>query len=313
MLEKGKSISESKVDASLLYELNGDFQSSPVSRFEVESTSVEELTFEMWGVDSDAFVSVWRPSISGEFPVKPNEVLVGWSLSQIYGVKTGNIINIKTSQLEASLLVTGIVRTSSFYDTGLVTSHENLRDLSNQQSYSFIEIKTRDSESFLNQGEKFDEWNVMVLSSLAMQDYLNSFASEIYQDLILVSILVSLIAFIGVSHTMYKIITDSQVELNILRSIGLTRTKTLSLVILDCLLLCAAGSILGLILGIILSSSASVLIYLSLKTVFLRPIYDPWIAVYCVSLSVLLGFAGGGLSILLKRPFREVYGVQDLL
>jgi hypothetical protein len=307
VIEKDSSLADAMVPELILSHFSSNDRAMGVVKCEVYS---DEYILDLWGVDLAIFRDVRRPRITGVVPSEAGEVLVGSSLADLYGVEIGSVVEVRVGEKYFELLVSGIASTSGQYDMGLISSLETARLLRPEmgETYSLIEAKVNDASSILESVD-LSPYDLSLVQSLAMQDYMRGVAGEVRQDLYLLSLVLAFLSLISVSHTMYKILGDSMKDLFILRSLGLTKWGLIQTIVADSVLLSFAGALLGLLLGNLLSNAASLFSFLALKTVFLPIRYDEMLFAYCLVLSLFVGVSGGIISVLLKRPVKEAYGV----
>lgn len=306
ILESESSFSKSKINSGILTELPDDIIVSPVIQSKV--TVTQETVLNLWGMDIQGFKDIHGTRISGEPPTRLYEVLAGASLSEKNNIETGNIIPIIIDKESVNLFVTGTFRSSTQYDDGLVASHETALVFRPEMhdSFSYLEVKTQDATTFL---ENYDAPDTSLIPSHALQDYLRAVSVEVRNDLLVVSLVISFLTLVTVSHTMYKIVSDSMSELVILRSIGVTKNGVITLIVLNSVILSISGALIGLIFGNVITNAASVSIFIVLKSIYLPVSFDSTLYMYCVLLSTVVGVLGGYASVVFRRPNREIFGV----
>lgn len=308
IIKRGSSLSESSVSKNVIQQLSGSYHSSGTVLCELESHG---YTLDLWGVTLDDFTEVWRPRIVGDTPTNRYEVLVGVSLSEAYGINIDTFIEATHGSKEYKFMVTGIITTNSQYDNGLITKQETVSTLRpDQDGFSFIEIKSSEVTEFLRVNDLSTHGYVLV-QSRAMQDYITGLSQEIRRDIYLVSFIVAFLALVSVSHTLYKIMSDSVYEFLLLRSLGLNKKGVLGIIITDSIILSISGAIIGLILGNLISNTASIFSFLILRTVFLPVRYDANLFLFCLLIALTIGILGGVISAIFIRPNRDVYGALN--
>ena len=313
VIEEGKSISESRLSETAVDGLPVGLTTCPVCYSLVEA-SPSGTQLELWGVDVERFQEVRHPRVTGDYPVDPEDVLVGASLANRYGIATGSLIEVPRGGEAVTLRVTGVMRSHCHYDDGLVAAMETLRTFTSlEDEISFIEVRAQDAAAFMDVAPRLAEPGVAIIPSKAMSTYINNVGLDIRQSLYVVSFVITALALVSITHTMYKIMMDSLSELLILRSIGITRKGVYVIVLLDSTVLSFVGAALGLVVGLVVSNAATVLIYLLVKTVYVQVRFDLTLALICMGLSVLMGVVGGALSLNAKRPPQEVYGAVSKL
>ena len=305
ILESDATFSSSKINSGILNEIPDEIIVSPVIQCKVNVS--QETSLNLWGMDIQGFMDIRVERISGETPTRLYEVLVGAILAEKNNIETVNIIPIIIDQEPVNLFVTGTFRSGSQYDDGLVASLETalvIRPVMHD-SFSYLEVKTQNVALFL---ENYDEPDTTLVSSVALPDYLQSLSIEVRKDLRLVSLVISFLTLVSVSHIMYKIVSDSILELMILRSIGVTKNGIITLIVLNSVVLSISGALIGLLLGNIITNTASISIFIILKSIYLPISFDSSLYLYCVFLSIIVGVLGGLASVVFRRPNREIFG-----
>ena len=303
--ESDTTFSSSKINSGIIFEDPDDIIVSPVIQCKV--TVSQETSLNLWGMDIQGFKDIHGTRISGEPPTRLYEVLAGARLAEKNSIETGNIIPIIIDNEPVNLVVTGTFRSSTQYDDGLIASYDTALvfrpDM--QGSFSYLEVKTQDAASFL---EYYDEPGTSLIPSLGLQDYLRGVSIEVRNDLVVVSLVISFLTLVTVSHIMYKIVSDSMSELVILRSLGVTKNGVITLIVLNSVILSIIGALMGLLLGSIITNAASVSIFIILKSIYLPVSFDSTLYLYCVLLSIIVGVLGGLASVVFRRPNREIFG-----
>ena len=313
IIESASSLSNSEVGPWVLGLIPEDVEASPIVKTYVTLPS-QEMEIEVWGVDREAFVKVRQPWIKGSWPSEPDEVMVGVGLSERYGILEGNIIDFVGEEGLRSLTVTGVFKTGSQYDEGLLTSMDFVEEVKNsQKGFSMIELRVSNLGAFSNVLDLIEGSGLRVIPSKGIEDYLSELGEEVRLDLFMFSGVVAFIVLIFVSHTLYKVLSDSSNEIIILRMIGVTRSGLAIAVLIDSVLLSLLGALLGLFLGLLLSSGLAISVFLFLGGSYIFLGFDVSIACYSVLSSILVGLLGGIFSILLRRPYGEPYGSGELL
>jgi ABC-type lipoprotein release transport system permease subunit len=304
IFESDSNLSESKIKKDTINSLSHELDLSTVIKTEVIAGSKRIV---LWGMNYEGFTMVRSPRITGNPPIDLYDVMAGIDLAERYQIEQGSIIQVNTPQGVTSLYVTGVFSSRSHYDLGLITNLETAVKIRPEMRdyYSLIEVKTQDQQKIFKENNKA---NTVVLPSVALQDYLNGLSHEIQTDLYLISLIISFLTLISVSHIMYKIVSDSMSELKILRSLGVSKNGIIWLLVLNSVILSLIGAIIGLLLGNIITNTASITIFLFLKKTYLSVFFDLQLYLLCISIAIIVGTLGGIISVYIRRPNREIYG-----
>jgi FtsX-like permease family len=90
-----------------------------------------------------------------------------------------------------------------------------------------------------------------------MREFFNTFLSSSATILLLIALLVSIVAAVGILVSIYNSVSARNREIAILRALGATRTRILALICAEAGLIGLAGGILGLVVGHLLGAVAS--------------------------------------------------------
>lgn len=306
LVQNGKSLSDSMVSREQYESIDSNVTLCPFvfTWVTLPGTAVD---LELWGAPEKEFGEARKPRIKGSFPVEVGEVMVGEVLADRYKVEVGSVVEVDLTELK-HLTVTGVYLTYSHYDQGLVTGLNTITFFKDLDGYSFAEFKTTEIEAFLR--ENADQLSGLdVLPLKGMLSYIDGLGSEIHNDLYVFGVFIASLVLVYVCLTLYKILGDSVDEIAIIRSLGVTKLGVLGLVVVNSLLLCLFGSLLGLALGLLLSNVASVTVFLFIKSIYIPVHWTLGYACSCILLALSMGLSGALVSIVTKQPLKEAYGV----
>jgi putative ABC transport system permease protein len=306
IVDPSVSISESNITTETLQTLPENTLYSPIAMSYLTTSNNVMLT--SWGVDIKRFIDVRNPRIWGQEPNQLHDVLVGYNLATTYEITSGSVIEALTNNGKENLVVKGIFRTYSHYDDGILISQKGLSELNpeHEENYNYIEIRSHDIKNLIQRYKPPN--NLKLVPSIAMQDYILRLALEVRNDLYLISAIITALTLVTVTHTMYKILSDSTQELMILRSLGVSRTGINWIIILDTIILSLTGTVLGIILGNVLTNTSSIFAFTALKLVYTSIRFDWTLVTFCFATSLIVGLLGGVISIELRKPGQETYG-----
>jgi len=298
LLEEGKPISESMLEAGIEEDLLNIEAASPIIMAKANIPFKDSaFPVEVWGVDLPSFHTVRRLQIKGEAFSSWDEALIGSSLATKLGIGSGYELRLVSAYGEARVLLTGVFESSSPYDEGLIVSFACARLLRPEMasSYSLIELKFIDVAAPGSTMEELDKLleGVDVYPGMAGGRFLLLISAEAKKDLVVLSSVIFSLALIAVYHSMLTIVKESRWELMVLRFLGVTRRGLAEIILLDALILCLAGGVIGLALGELASNAASIAVIVLFKTSYLRPVFSFSTAFSCLALSMLVGLIGG--------------------
>jgi ABC-type antimicrobial peptide transport system permease subunit len=313
VVESTSSVQVSHVGPWVLELVPDGVDASPLLKTNVELTG-QGIGIDVWGAEKDEFMKVRNPWVKGSWPSDVDEVMVGVELSERLGVLEGSILMCRVRGELVNLVVTGVFRTGSQFDQGLLAPMNLVQGLIDDfEGFSMIELRVNDFEVFHNAIGSIEDSGVRVLPSKGVEDYLKGLGEEVRLDLFIVSGVVDFLVLIFVARTLYKVLSDCSDEIIILRMIGVTRIDLAKTVLTDSVILTAIGSMLGLVLGLLMANILAVAVYLLLGNSYIVLSFDVVIACYCFLSSILVGLIGGMFSVLFNRPLGKSYGSGGLI
>jgi ABC-type lipoprotein release transport system permease subunit len=313
VVDPSSSLSSARIGPWVLGLIPPGVQVSPILKAQVKLAG-QGSEVDVWGVDWGLFVGVRDPWVKGGLPRGSDEVLVGMRLAEMYGISEGNVIEYMYDGGERAFTVTGVFRTGNQYDDGILASMDTVRDIAGSgEDFSLVELKVKDLSSLASSLSLIKESGLMIVPSKAVTDYIGELGDEVRLDLTLVSAVVAFLVLVFISHTLYKVLSDSLGEIIILRMVGVTRKSLTFAILVNSLILSLAGAILGLLLGLIISSALAVSVFLFMGEAYIVLGFDAAVAELCIVSTAAVGIIGGIMSILLRRPYEEPYGARELL
>jgi len=103
-----------------------------------------------------------------------------------------------------------------------------------------------------------DDRATAVNPATVMREFFNTFLSGSTKILLIISALVTIVAAASIMTSIYNSVTARRREIAILRALGATRNRILTLICVEAALIGLAGGLLGLVIGHALSGAGSV-------------------------------------------------------
>jgi putative ABC transport system permease protein len=125
-----------------------------------------------------------------------------------------------------------------------------------------------------------------------MRDFFNTFFKGSTLVLLIISILVTVVAAASIMTTIYNAVAARRREIAILRALGATRVRILSLISFEAALVGLLGGLLGLIVGHLVCAAGSVYLERAMGEGIHWMIFDRWEALYIMGV-VLVAFLAG--------------------
>ena len=219
-----------------------------------------------------------------------NEVIIGQSAAKSMNKTVGDTMTISNETFK----IVGIYETGNFMDDrGVVMSLSKLQSLTGDTGeVSLILVKATDSNNANNVQttikEKYPN-ELTTSSSLSGMDRMNRGLETINSGAWAVSLLAILMGGIIVIVTMTKAVTERTREIGVLRAIGWTKKRILTMIIGESLVLSLIAIVVGLILGIGIVeviSSAHIMPNIA-------PAFSALLLLKGIGIALLLGILGG--------------------
>jgi lipoprotein-releasing system permease protein len=218
------------------------------------------------GVDGDDFAKAYKVGTprAGKFDLDGDSIVIGYHVARTLGVWVGDEVTVyspKTLVAEDEVFlpvkwrVTGIFQCGQHdYDSGyVVASLANVRDLMGMENGVFaIHVKTdcpTDREKF---ARIVDEAAASGLRAItwrqADREIFNELAVEKNMTALLLS-LISLVAVFCVMNTLLVLTVQKTPEIGLLKALGFSKMKIMSVFVVHGMIQCSLGIILGLLMS----------------------------------------------------------------
>lgn len=218
------------------------------------------------GVDGDDFAKAYKVGTprAGKFDLDGDSIVIGYHVARTLGVWVGDEVTVyspKTLVVEDEVFlpvkwrVTGIFQCGQHdYDSGyVVASLANVRDLMGMENGVFaIHVKTdcpTDREKF---DRIVDEAAASGLRAItwrqADREIFNALAVEKNMTALLLS-LISLVAVFCVMNTLLVLTVQKTSEIGLLKALGFSKMKIMSVFVVHGMIQCSLGIILGLLMS----------------------------------------------------------------
>jgi ABC-type lipoprotein release transport system permease subunit len=293
VMEEGQSLSESRIDESLQSHFTENITVSPVVylRTDISAPNGRGI-IDVWGIDPTSFSSVRGGIRSSAYT--ENGAYVGYIIARKFGVKIGDTIQVTSPGGELSFQVIGIYRIGTNYDGGVLVSHSVSRILRPMDGYySFLELKVDSPSQFISEfnDDTFD--GLTITPGLAMTGYVHAVSIEIYENLTILSLIITFLAFVSITRTLTIIVVESEPEFRVLRSLGVSNRGIFALIIWDSMILCLTGGILGIVVSVIATNTILLTLFTVFRTGYILPYFNWSLGGQLIAVSILVGVIGG--------------------
>jgi putative ABC transport system permease protein len=262
---------------------NSNGQNGPQGNFRMNMLSVIGINSNDLSMDDISITNGSAFSID-------NEVIIGQSAAKSMNKTVGDTLTISNETFK----IVGIYETGNFMDDrGVVMSLSKLQSLTGDTGQvSLILVKATDSNNANNVQttikEKYPN-ELTTSSSLSGMDRMNRGLETISSGAWAVSLLAILMGGIIVIVTMTKAVNERTREIGVLRAIGWTKKRILTMIIGESLVLSLLAIVVGLILGIGIVeviSSAHIMPNIT-------PAFSALLLLKGIGIALLLGILGG--------------------
>lgn len=244
--------------------------------------------------------------------------LVGSYIMEEYNWKIGDriILVSATTQEEISLTIRGIVHGLSNASYHVYANLRYLQDiLNNQGRVSFIHIKAEDPSFVPEISQKaealFRNYPVEIIA-ITEKSFMDSIIDLIKAILIafrLIGWITIISTFLLVANCIAISIRERTTEIGVMRVLGFSRTKIMTLVLAESVGVAISGGMAGALLAYLLPTILPITIPTNMP---LRVEPDASLVTYAFLISILIGFFGGIFSTLnsvLMKPSNAIRGV----
>ncbi len=219
-----------------------------------------------------------------------SEVIIGKTAAQRLNKTIGNTITISNK----TFTVTGIYETGNFMDDGgIVMSLPSLQNLTGDTGQvSLILVKASngtDASTLSNTIQQQYPNDLSTSTSLSGNNRMNNGLQVISSGAWAVSLLAILIGGIVVIVTMMKAVSERTREIGVLRAIGWTQKRILSMIIGEALVL----SLIAIVVGLLLAVGIIELITLTHLLRGINPSFSAWLILKGIGVALFLGIIGG--------------------
>lgn len=209
--------------------------------------------YSLYGANSDDLDIVGINNINGSvYKDGEHELIVGKSLAEEENYTIGDSVKVYGEDYK----ITGIYETGSLmYDFAMYTNLKDLQELTdNQEKVSTISIKINKNASLDEVNNRIkDEYNdtLTTITSEELSQTIEETLGTISSATTAIELLAIVIGGLGVINTMMMTVFERTREIGVLKSVGWTKKKILSMILGESIVLTLISGIIGSILGIL--------------------------------------------------------------
>ncbi len=246
--------------------------------------------FSLYGAKTDDLSIVGINNINGSvFNENENELIVGKSLAEEENYTIGDKVDVYGKEFK----ITGIYETGSiFYDSAMYTGLSKLQNLTdNEEKISSISIKIKKDANLTTVNDKIkNEYNdtLRTITAEEMTQTIDDTLSMINSATTAIEALAIIIGGLGVINTMMMTVFERTREIGVLKSVGWSKKRILSMIMGESIVLTIISGIIGSILGVL-----AVFILFKLNGDNMAIIYNINIFIKAFLVALSVGIIGG--------------------
>jgi len=218
-----------------------------------KSSDSSRYGFRLYGAKTEDLSIVGINNINGSvFDENVNEIIVGKSLAEEENYTIGDKVDVYGNEFK----ITGIYETGSiFYDSAMYTGLGKLQNLTdNEDKISSISIKIKKEANLTTVNDKIkSEYNntLSTITNEEMAQTINDTLDMINSATTAIEALAIIIGGLGVINTMMMTVFERTREIGVLKSVGWTKKRILSMIMGESIVLTLISGIIGSILGVL--------------------------------------------------------------
>ena len=222
----------------------------------IDTSSTRESSrygFSLYGANASNLDIVGINKINGSIYNEENdELIVGKSLADEENYTIGDTIDVYGNEFK----ITGIYETGSlFYDSAMYTSLERLQNITdNQEEISSIAVKIKKDANLTTVNDNIkNEYNdtLNTITTEEMAQTIDDTLGMINSATTAIEALAIIIGGLGVINTMMMTVFERTREIGVLKSVGWSKKRILSMIMGESIVLTVISGIIGSVLGVI--------------------------------------------------------------
>ncbi|MDO5825664.1 MAG: ABC transporter permease [Methanosphaera sp. rholeuAM130] len=209
--------------------------------------------YTLYGANADDLDIVGISNVNGSiYNEDSNELIVGKSLADEKNFTIGDTVDVYGNEYK----ITGIYETGSmFYDSSMYTSLKRLQNITdNEGDISTISIKIKKDANLTTVNDKIKtEYNntLSTITTEEMAKTIDDTLGMINSATTAIEALAIIIGGLGVINTMMMTVFERTREIGVLKSVGWTKKRILSMIMGESIVLTIISGIIGSILGVL--------------------------------------------------------------
>jgi putative ABC transport system permease protein len=223
-----------------------------ISIMAVEPQSYTEVTsFTFVQNDSDPLIALNQLAVG-------DSVFISSVIAEKHDLKPGDSIKINTRRGLKDFYVSAII--VDFYNQGMVItgSWNDMERYFRYEDANLYLVKTSPEYSASNIADEIDRKygkrdRLSIVSNKSILDQITSLMQQAFSMFDILALIAILVGFFGIMNTLTMNVVERTQEIGMLRSIGMTRTQSVMMIVSEAAVMGMIGGLLGIVFGIILS------------------------------------------------------------
>ena len=259
----------------------------------IDTTSDRESSrygYSLYGAKRDDLDIVGINNVNGSlFDEEKDELIVGKNLADEENYTIGDTIDVYGNEFK----ITGIYETGSiFYDTAMYTNLERLQNLTdNEREISSISVKIKKDANLTTVNDNIkDKYNdtLNTITTEEMSQTIDDTLGMINSATTAIEALAIIIGGLGVINTMMMTVFERTREIGVLKSVGWTKKRILTMIMGESIVLTLLSGIIGSVLGVI-----GVVLLLKVNGSDMTLVFNINIFIKAFAVALTVGILGG--------------------
>jgi putative ABC transport system permease protein len=185
-------------------------------------------------------------------------VLLSSVLSEKYGLKTGDFVQLRTRSGYRTFEIAAVV--VDFYNQGLVVqgSWDDMKRYFHIDDASTFFIKVRDDQSIDDVKQRIDDlygkrYRLILISNTSIREQALTLMDQAFSMFDVMALISIVVGSLGIVNTLTMSVIERTREIGMLRAIGMTRMQIIRMVLAEAGLMGVIGGVLGVGTGIVLA------------------------------------------------------------
>lgn len=242
------------------------------------------------GVDSDKLKLIGIDSVNGSvYSNNSQQLIIGKSLADSGNYTIGDKINLFGEDFE----VVGIFETGNMMTDGImITNLDTLQNLTDNDNYiSTVSVKINNNATLDDVNNKIEnQYNdtLTTITSADLQESTEETMGVINTAMTAIEALALIIGGLGVINTMMMTVFERTREIGVLKSVGWTNKRVLTMIMGESIVLTIISGIIGTIMGLL-----AVIILFNVLGGNVDLVYDISIFIKAFAVALIVGILGG--------------------